>query len=109
MTLLHTQIARLLRLEAEVEPAKPPVACGMDSLAIVELRSWVRESLGAELSTLDVMNASSLVALSRTLDLGAGRATSQVRMTRRVRGTVPWINSIQIDMVKSKGKEGEAR
>ena len=65
--LLQTEIARLLRLEAEVEPAKPLMAYGLDSLAAVELSSWVRQNLGAELSTLDVTNASSLVALSRNL------------------------------------------
>lgn len=67
LSLLQTQIARLLRLEAEVEPAKPLMAYGLDSLAAVELRSWVRQNLGAELSTLDVTNASSLVVLSRIL------------------------------------------
>lgn len=67
ISLLQTQIARLLRLEAEVEPAKPLMAYGLDSLAAVELRSWIRQNLGAELSTLDVINASSLVALSKNL------------------------------------------
>lgn len=66
-SLLQTQIARLLRLEAEVEPGKPLMAYGLDSLAAVELRSWVRQKLGAELSTLDVTNASSVVALSKIL------------------------------------------
>ena len=67
ISLLQTQISRLLRLEAEVEPAKLLMAYSLDSLAAVELRNWVRRSLGAELSTLDVVNASLVVALSKNL------------------------------------------
>lgn len=61
--LLSTQITKVLRLETEVEPGKPLIAYGLDSLSAVELRGWVRAKLGAELSTLDITNARSLVAL----------------------------------------------
>ncbi|KAI1495101.1 putative polyketide synthase [Biscogniauxia mediterranea] len=61
------QISKILRLETEMEPEKPIMAYGLDSLSAVELRGWVRQKLGAELSTLDIMNASSLVALSEKL------------------------------------------
>ena len=67
ISLLQTQIARLLRIETEIEPAKPLMVYGLDSLAAVELRSWVRRNLGAELSMLVVVHASSLVALSKNL------------------------------------------
>lgn len=60
---LQPQIATLLRLETEVEEGKPLLAYGLDSLSAVELRGWVRQRLGAELSTLDITNASSLLAL----------------------------------------------
>lgn len=60
---LATQIARILRLEAEVEPARPLTAYGLDSLAAVEMRGWLRTRLGAELSALDITNAPSLLAL----------------------------------------------
>lgn len=65
--LLQTQITKILRLEAEMEPGKPLMAYGLDSLSAVELRGWVRQKLGAELSTLDITNSSSLVALSEKL------------------------------------------
>jgi NAD(P)-dependent dehydrogenase (short-subunit alcohol dehydrogenase family)/acyl carrier protein len=65
--LLQGQLARILRLEAELEPGKPLTAYGLDSLSAVELRGWVRQKVGAELSTLDITNASSLVALSEKL------------------------------------------
>lgn len=61
------QITRLLRLETEIEPGKPLSAYGLDSLSAVELRGWVRMKLGAELSTFDITNASSLVALAEKL------------------------------------------
>ncbi|KAI0473335.1 putative polyketide synthase [Xylariaceae sp. FL0804] len=65
--LIQGQITKILRLESEMEPGKPLMAYGLDSLSAVELRGWVRQKLGAELSTLDITNASSLVALSEKL------------------------------------------
>ncbi|KAK4113196.1 hypothetical protein N656DRAFT_730717 [Canariomyces notabilis] len=64
---LQTQITKVLRLETEMEPGKPLMAYGLDSLSAVELRGWVRQKLGAELSTLDITNASSLIALCEKL------------------------------------------
>ncbi|KAI1361469.1 hypothetical protein F5Y08DRAFT_17956 [Xylaria arbuscula] len=63
VALLQAQITKLLRLETEIEPGKPLMAYGLDSLSAVELRSWVRQKLRSELSTLDITNASSLVKL----------------------------------------------
>ncbi len=60
---LAAQFARILRLETAMEPAKPLMAYGLDSLAAVELRNWVRSELGAELTVLDITNAVSLIAL----------------------------------------------
>ena len=65
--LLQKQITKLLRLETEVEPGRPLMAYGLDSLSAVELRGWVRQKLGGELSTLDITNASSLLVLCEKL------------------------------------------
>jgi aryl carrier-like protein len=65
--LLKAQVSKVLRLETEIEPGKPLMAYGLDSLSAVELRSWVRHNLSSELSTLDINNASSLVALCEKL------------------------------------------
>lgn len=65
--LLKSQVTKLLRLETEIEPGKPLMAYGLDSLSAVELRGWVRQNLNSELSTLDINNASSLVALCEKL------------------------------------------
>jgi aryl carrier-like protein len=65
--LITGQITKILRLETEMEPGKPLMAYGLDSLSAVELRGWVRQKVGAELSTLDITNASSLIGLSEKL------------------------------------------
>ncbi|KAK1975925.1 hypothetical protein LZ30DRAFT_785922 [Colletotrichum cereale] len=57
------QFARQLGLGEAMDPARPLSVYGMDSLAAVEFRNWVRMTFGAELTTLDVMNAASLMAL----------------------------------------------
>jgi hypothetical protein len=46
-----------------MEPAKPLASYGLDSLAAVEFRNWARMELGAELTTLEIMGATSLFAL----------------------------------------------
>ncbi|KAF7179587.1 hypothetical protein CNMCM7691_008635 [Aspergillus felis] len=48
------QFARILRLSEEVEPG-------------VELRNWVRHKLDVTLSTLDIVNAASLLALAEKI------------------------------------------
>lgn len=67
LDLLQSQVTKLLQLETEADPGRPLMAYGLDSLSAVELRGWVRQKLGAELSTLDITNASSLIALSEKL------------------------------------------
>ncbi|KAF7950113.1 hypothetical protein EAE96_007411 [Botrytis aclada] len=64
---IATQFTKILRLETEMETAKPLISYGLDSLAAVELRNWIRIELGAELTTLDITNASSLIALCEKL------------------------------------------
>lgn len=67
LELLAAQFTKILRLDAEMEPGKSLMAYGLDSLAAVELRNWVRMELGAELTTIDITNASSLIALCEKL------------------------------------------
>ena len=61
------QFARILRLSVEVEPGKSPMSYGLDSLSGVELRNWVRHQLDVTLSTLDIVNATSLLALAEKI------------------------------------------
>ena len=61
--IVNKQFTTSLRLSEPMEPAKPLTSYGMDSLAAVEFRNWVRMELGAELTTLEITNATSLFAL----------------------------------------------
>ncbi|KAL8895775.1 MAG: hypothetical protein Q9192_003453 [Flavoplaca navasiana] len=60
---INRQFMAMLRLSEAMEPGKPLSSYGLDSLAAVEFRNWVRMELGAELTTLDITNAASLIAL----------------------------------------------
>jgi NAD(P)-dependent dehydrogenase (short-subunit alcohol dehydrogenase family) len=53
---------RMLRLSEPMDPARPLAVYGIDSLAAVEVRNWVRNELGALVTTVDIMNAASLRA-----------------------------------------------
>ena len=64
VALLSAQITKVLRVETEIEPEKSLSAYGLDSLSAVEIRGWARAKLGAELSTLEITNATSILALS---------------------------------------------
>ncbi|TGJ81907.1 hypothetical protein E0Z10_g6842 [Xylaria hypoxylon] len=55
-------LTRLLRLSEPMDPARPFSVYGIDSLSAVEVRNWVRGKLGALVTTLDIMNASSLAS-----------------------------------------------
>lgn len=61
--LIGKQLMTSLRLSEPIEPAKPLSSYGMESLAAVELRNWVRMELEADLTMLEIFNANSLIAL----------------------------------------------
>lgn len=72
--LLNEQIVRILGLATNVEESKPLSGYGIDSLAAVDLRNWLKTCLGVEISTLDVLNAASLKALCEHI---VGRSTAK--------------------------------
>nr|AFP89392.1 polyketide synthase [Cladosporium phlei] len=61
--IVNKQLTKTLRLSEPIEPAKSLSAYGLDSLASVELRNWVRHELKAGLTTLEINSAPSLTAL----------------------------------------------
>lgn len=61
--IVNRQFMTTLRLSDSMEPGKPLSSYGLDSLAAVEFRNWVRMDLGAELTTLEITNATSLTLL----------------------------------------------
>jgi hypothetical protein len=64
---LNNHLTKTLRLAEPMEPGRPLSIYGLDSLAAVEIRNWVRMTLGAELTTLEIVNAASLVALCQKI------------------------------------------
>ncbi|KAH9902283.1 reducing type I polyketide synthase [Xylariomycetidae sp. FL2044] len=52
-----------LRLSEALNAARPLSTYGIDSLAAVEFRNWLRIELSVEVSTLEIMNAPSLIAI----------------------------------------------
>lgn len=63
VAVVNRQFQKILRLPEPIEPAKQLNSYGLDSLAAVELRNWIRKDLAADLTTLDITNATSLIAL----------------------------------------------
>lgn len=53
---------RILRLSEPMDPGRPISVYGTDSLAAVEVRNWLRAELGALVTTLEIMNATSLTS-----------------------------------------------
>ena len=58
--LINKQFTKILGLSEPMEPAKPLSVYGLDSLSAVELRNWVRLELSADITTLDILEATSL-------------------------------------------------
>jgi NADPH:quinone reductase-like Zn-dependent oxidoreductase/acyl transferase domain-containing protein/NAD(P)-dependent dehydrogenase (short-subunit alcohol dehydrogenase family) len=61
--LVNAQLVKNLGMADDMEPGKSLSTYGIDSLAAVDLRNWLRVQLKAELTTLDILNASSLLVL----------------------------------------------
>jgi hypothetical protein len=57
------RLEKQLRLTEAVEPTRQLLQYGMDSLAAVDFRNWVRVTLKVELTTLDIINATSIMRL----------------------------------------------
>lgn len=63
LTVVNAQFTKTLRLAELMDPSRPLSIYGLDSLAAVEFRNWVRMTLGVELTTLEIVNAASLTFL----------------------------------------------
>ncbi len=67
LAVVGAQFVKVLRLGEPMDPSRPLSIYGLDSLAAVEFRNWARVALGTELTTLDIVNAQSLTALSEKM------------------------------------------
>lgn len=64
---VNRALMRILRLSEPMDPARPLSVYGIDSFSAVEVRNWVRADLGAMVTTLDILNASSLAAFCQKI------------------------------------------
>ncbi|ETS73451.1 hypothetical protein PFICI_15056 [Pestalotiopsis fici W106-1] len=67
MAVCERYLVKSLRLSGALDPTRPLSDYGVDSLVTVEFRGYLRVHLGVELSTLEVLNASSLVSICKTV------------------------------------------
>lgn len=63
----RTLLGFMMRAEGELDLDAPLAAVGIDSLVSIELRNWIRRSLGAEVSVLEIARAESLARLGETV------------------------------------------
>nr|P0CU84.1 RecName: Full=Highly reducing polyketide synthase apmlA; Short=HRPKS apmlA; AltName: Full=Phaeospelide A biosynthesis cluster protein apmlA [Arthrinium phaeospermum]BBJ21455.1 highly reducing polyketide synthase [Arthrinium phaeospermum] len=60
-------LVRAMRLSEAIEPERSLSAYGIDSLAAVEFRNWLRLELGAAMSVIDITTAPSLLFLAEKI------------------------------------------
>ncbi|KAH8646008.1 polyketide synthase [Tricladium varicosporioides] len=63
VSIVSKQFSSSLRLSEPMEPGKPLTSYGLDSLAAVEFRNWLRMELSAEFTTLEILGATSLFSM----------------------------------------------
>lgn len=61
--LVNVQVSKHIGLPELLEPAKGLASYGLDSLAAVEVRNWIRSALSVELRTLEVSSANTLYSM----------------------------------------------
>ncbi len=67
VSVISGYLTRAMRLSEPIEPERSLSAYGIDSLAAVEFRNWLRLELGAALSVIDITTAPSLIMLSEKI------------------------------------------
>ncbi|KAK8135399.1 PKSKA1 [Apiospora sp. TS-2023a] len=67
LSVVSGYLTRAMRLSEAIEPERSLSAYGIDSLAAVEFRNWLRLELGAAMSVIDITTAPSLVFLAEKI------------------------------------------
>ncbi|KAK7955014.1 polyketide synthase [Apiospora saccharicola] len=67
LSVVSGYLTRAMRLSEAIEPERSLSAYGIDSLAAVEFRNWLRIELGAAMSVIDITTAPSLVFLAEKI------------------------------------------
>ena len=64
---MNNYLMKSLRLSEPLDCTRPLLIYGIDSLAAIEFRNFVKNELGVELTTLDVLDAASLLSICETI------------------------------------------
>ena len=65
---LRTKLSRTLAMEKEnIDAGRPMHTYGVDSLAAVELRTWFRRVIGAEMTVFEILGNGSIASLAMTV------------------------------------------
>jgi hypothetical protein len=64
---LVAKVSAVLMLEDEMDPSRPIVMYGLDSLVAIEIRNWITRELGANLQVLVLLTSSSIANLAETI------------------------------------------
>lgn len=67
VSVVSNYLTRAMRLSEPIEPERSLSAYGIDSLAAVEFRNWLRLELGAAMSVIDITTSPSLIILSEKI------------------------------------------
>ena len=65
---LMTKVSQVLMVpREEMDPARPIVVYGLDSLVAIEIRNWITRELEASLQVLELLTSSSITGLAETV------------------------------------------
>lgn len=65
---LITKVCAVLMFpREEIDPSRPIVAYGLDSLVAIEIRNWITRELEANLQVLELLTSTSIIALAATI------------------------------------------
>jgi acyl carrier protein len=78
--LAHKIVSFLFKPDEEIDTAKPLADMGIDSLVVIEIRSWWTQTLGLEISVMEFMNAGNIEGLARVALKGL-KAKLQLKQT----------------------------
>lgn len=69
---LQTKLSKMLAIETgSIDPSRPLQAFGIDSLAAVEIRTWFKRTLGADVAVFDILSNNSVASFGA---LAAGQS-----------------------------------
>ncbi|KAJ5595540.1 uncharacterized protein N7459_001748 [Penicillium hispanicum] len=70
---ISQKLSAMMSIPSEdIEPSRPITSYGVDSLVTMDFKGWIANSLGAKVSTLDLVNGNSIMDLSQKIAKSSG-------------------------------------